>query len=40
MVTEADAVTALVFTVNVALVAPAPTVTVAGTVAADMSLER
>jgi hypothetical protein len=35
-----DAVTAVVFTINVALVAPAATVTLAGTVAADALLER
>jgi hypothetical protein len=40
MVTGVTAVTALVVTVNVALVAPAPTVTLAGTVAADPVLER
>ena len=34
MVTGVDMVTAVVFTVNVALLAPAATVTVAGTVAA------
>jgi len=39
-VTEADAVTVLVLTVKVALVAPAATVTLAGTVAADALLER
>ena len=39
MVTEVEAVTVLVFTVNVALAAPAGTVTVAGTVAADILLE-
>ena len=33
-----DVVTALVFTVNVALLAPAATVTVAGTVAVDVLL--
>jgi hypothetical protein len=38
MVTEVDAVTALVLTVNVALLAPAATVTVAGTVAVDVLL--
>jgi hypothetical protein len=38
MVTGVDVVTALVLTVNVALLAPAPTVTVAGTVAADVLL--
>jgi hypothetical protein len=40
MVTEVDAVTALVFTVNVAFVAPAATATLVGTVAADALLER
>jgi hypothetical protein len=40
MVTGVEAVTAVVFTVNVALVAPAATVTLAGTVAADALLER
>jgi hypothetical protein len=40
MVTEVDAVTALVFAVNVAFVAPAATVTLVGTVAADALLER
>src|SRR5580704_11999443 len=40
MVTGVAAVTALVVTVNVALVAPAATVTLAGTVAADALLER
>src|SRR6266403_399484 len=41
MVTEVDVVTALVLTVNVALLAPAATVTVAGTVAVDvLPLER
>jgi len=39
-VTEVDAVTLLVLTVKVALVAPAATVTLAGTVAADALLER
>ena len=39
MVAEVDAVTALVVTVNVALVAPAGTVTLAGTVAAVLSLD-
>jgi hypothetical protein len=39
-VTEVDAVTVLVLTVKVALVAPAATVTLAGTVAADALLER
>ena len=38
--TGVDVVTALVFTVNVALLAPAATVTVAGTVAVDVLLER
>src|SRR5205807_2133721 len=38
MVTVADAVTALVRTVNVALVAPAATVTLEGTVATNVSL--
>jgi hypothetical protein len=38
MVTGVDVVTALVLTVNVALLAPAATVTVAGTVAADVLL--
>src|SRR5438876_2898163 len=38
MVTVVDAVTALVLTVNVALVAPAVTVTLEGTVATDVSL--
>jgi len=40
MVTGVDAVTALVLTVNVALLAPAATVTLAGTVAVDVLLER
>jgi hypothetical protein len=40
MVTGVAAVTALVVTVNVALVAPAATVTLAGTAAADALLER
>jgi hypothetical protein len=40
MVTGVAAVTALVVTVNIALVAPAATVTLAGTVAADALLER
>src|SRR5580704_16617979 len=40
MVTGVAAVTALVVTVNVALVAPAATVTLPGTVAADAPLER
>ncbi|OLE15560.1 MAG: hypothetical protein AUI36_37980 [Cyanobacteria bacterium 13_1_40CM_2_61_4] len=39
MVGEVDAVTALVVTVNVALVAPAGTVTLAGTVAAELLLD-
>src|SRR5712664_386179 len=39
MVTEVDAVTGLVFAVNVALVAPAGTVTLEGTLAAPLSLE-
>src|SRR3989442_1698611 len=39
MVAEVDAATALVVTVNVALVAPAGTVTLAGTVAAVLSLD-
>src|SRR3989442_12806020 len=39
MVTGVDAVTALVVTVNVALVAPAGTVTLAGTVAAELLLD-
>jgi hypothetical protein len=38
MVTAVDAVTALVLTVNVALVAPATTVTLEGTVAAAVLL--
>jgi len=38
MVTVVDAVTALVLTVNVALVAPAVTFTLEGTVATDVSL--
>ena len=38
MVTGVDVVTALVLTVNVALLAPAPTVTLAGTVAVDVLL--
>src|SRR5438445_13641985 len=38
MLTVVDAVTALVLTVNVALVAPAATVTLEGTVATDVSL--
>ena len=38
--TGVDAVTALVFTVNVALLYPAMTVTLDGTVAADALLER
>ena len=40
MVTGVDTVTALVLTVNVALLAPAATVTLAGTVAVDVLLER
>jgi len=40
MVTGVDVVTALVLTVNVALLAPAATVTLAGTVAVDVLLER
>ncbi len=40
MVTGVEAVTAVVFTVNVALGAPAATVTLAGTVAADALLAR
>ena len=40
MVTEVDAATALVLTGNVALVAPSETVTLAGTVAAELLLER
>jgi hypothetical protein len=40
MVTGVAAVTALVVTVNVALVAPAATVTLAGTAAADALLDR
>src|ERR1700722_12053168 len=40
MVTEVDAVTALVFAVNAAFVAPAATATLVGTVAADALLER
>src|ERR1700716_16842 len=39
MVTVVDAVTALVFTGNVALVAPAGTVTLEGTLAAPLLLE-
>jgi len=38
MVTGVDAVTALVLTVNVALLAPAATITLAGTVAVDVLL--
>ncbi len=38
IVTGVDAVTALVLTVNVALLAPAATVTLAGTVAVDVLL--
>jgi hypothetical protein len=40
MVTGVDALTALVLTVNVALAAPAGTLTLAGTIAADMLLVR
>lgn len=40
MVTAVEAVTDPVVTVNVALAAPADTVTLAGTVAAALSLER
>jgi hypothetical protein len=41
MMTGVDVVTAVVFTVNVVLLAPAATVTVAGTVAVDvLPLER
>jgi hypothetical protein len=40
IVTEVEVVTALVLAVNVALAAPAPTVTLAGTVAAGALLER
>jgi len=39
MVTGVDAVTALVLTVNVALLVPAATVTLVGTLAAPLSLE-
>src|SRR6266850_192105 len=39
MVTEVDAVTGLVFAVNVALVAPAGTATLEGTLAAPLLLE-
>ena len=39
MVTGVDAVTALVLTVNVALLAPAAIVTLAGTLAAPLLLE-
>src|SRR2546425_12444589 len=39
MVAEVDAVTALVVTVNVTLVAPTGTVTLAGTVAAELLLD-
>jgi len=39
MVAEVDAATALVVTVNVTLVAPTGTVTLAGTVAAVLSLD-
>ena len=40
MVTGVEAVTALVFTANVALVAPAATITLDGTVAEVLLLER
>ena len=40
MVTEVDVATALVLTVKVAVVAPARTVTLAGTVAAVLLLDR
>lgn len=40
MVTGVDVLTAVVLTVNVALAAPAGTLTLAGTVAADMLLVR
>jgi hypothetical protein len=40
MVTAVDVVTALVVTVKVAVVAPAETVTLAGTLAAGLLLER
>jgi hypothetical protein len=40
IVTGVDEVTALVLTVNVALLAPAATVTLAGSVAVDVLLER
>jgi hypothetical protein len=40
IVTAVEAVTALVFTVKVALLAPEPTGTLAGTVAADELLVR
>jgi len=40
MVTGVEVVTAVVFAVNVVLVAPAATVTLAGTVAADALLVR
>jgi hypothetical protein len=40
IVTDVLVVTALVLTVKVALLAPAATVTLAGTVAADALLER
>lgn len=40
MVTGVETVTALVLTVNVALEAPAATVVLVGTVAADVLLER
>jgi hypothetical protein len=39
IVTGVEALTELVFTVNVALVAPAGTVTLAGTVAAETLLD-
>ena len=39
MVADVDAVTALVVTVNVTLVAPTGTVTLAGTVAAELLLD-
>jgi hypothetical protein len=40
MLTDVEVVTLLVLTVNVALLAPAATVTLAGTVAVDVLLER
>ena len=40
MVTGVELLTALVLTVKVALLAPLPTVTLVGTVAADALLER